>query len=330
MAAKYQRDAHHRFRSHSRIPRTAYGPSASNRRRKLEALGGRAHSVDPSQSTPRDLGLSVDTLDSPSEHAGSGTDAADRGRRREQRLLPLEDTPTSVTSTTTLGQVDSDGEVRQVLAAGPHAKRKRLLAPNPSTTRRGSAMVLLAVAGWVSVRSPFSTDDPALAVSPSEASTHVLNAPNASSPTYQVMRATDTTFTALRHPILLFSAPFETLHEQRSRRKAPLTLVQLVGRVSAWVCTLLYMTSRLPQIWTNYQRRSVQGLSLLLFVAAFVANALYSVSVLANPKAVGPMRHTYYMESLPFLLGSGGTLIFDLVIIVQWCMWHKRPAPASF
>ena len=91
------------------------------------------------------------------------------------------------------------------------------------------------------------------------------------------------------------------------------------------------MTSRLPQIWTNFQRRSVRGLSMLLFLLAFFANLLYSISILSNPKAVGPDRYEYLSESLPFLLGSSGTLVFDLVILVQYAMWHDKhtPAPSS-
>lgn len=116
---------------------------------------------------------------------------------------------------------------------------------------------------------------------------------------------------------------------------------RLVGRMSAWTCTVLYLTSRLPQIWENYIRRSVRGLSILLFMAAFMGNLLYTISVLSNPEAVGPGRRGYLQESLPFLLGSGGTLVFDLIIIGQWWMWsdndeandeepaNKQPRPTT-
>lgn len=111
----------------------------------------------------------------------------------------------------------------------------------------------------------------------------------------------------------------------------PPSLERMIGRMSAWTCTILYMTSRLPQIWTNMQRKSVQGLSILLFIAAATGNFLYSISVLVNPKAQSPPhspeeKTAYLMESLPFLLGSGGTLIFDAIIIIQWFSWRgKRP-----
>jgi uncharacterized protein with PQ loop repeat len=100
---------------------------------------------------------------------------------------------------------------------------------------------------------------------------------------------------------------------------------RLVGRISAWLCALLYITSRIPQIWENHMRRSVAGLSILLFIAAFSGNLLYSVSVLTNPAAASPGARAYLQESLPFLLGSGGTLIFDLIIVGQWLAWRHKP-----
>lgn len=99
---------------------------------------------------------------------------------------------------------------------------------------------------------------------------------------------------------------------------------RLIGRLASWICTILYITSRLPQIWTNFTHRSVEGLSILLFISAFIGNALYSLSVLANPQAIGPGSREYLGESLPFLLGSGGTLVFDFTIMLQYWMYQRK------
>lgn len=48
--------------------------------------------------------------------------------------------------------------------------------------------------------------------------------------------------------------PEETRSRRRPRETPPLTREQkrrLIGRISAWACTTLYLTSRLPQIWKN-------------------------------------------------------------------------------
>ncbi|CAO1615008.1 unnamed protein product [Jaminaea pallidilutea] len=99
--------------------------------------------------------------------------------------------------------------------------------------------------------------------------------------------------------------------------EVPLDL--LIGRASSWLCTLLYLTSRLPQIYTNHLRRSVEGLSILLFISAFLGNLLYSISIVTNPLASD--GGDYWRESMPFLLGSAGTLVFDAIVVAQWWVW---------
>lgn len=114
---------------------------------------------------------------------------------------------------------------------------------------------------------------------------------------------------------------------------------RFIGRASAWMCTTLYLTSRLPQIWQNvrlrpsptpspsltllsqFRRRSVGGLSMLLFVMAFVGNSLYVLSIVTNPLLQTP---GYLLESTPYLLGSGGTLCFDITIVLQSFLYSPK------
>ncbi|KAL8293094.1 hypothetical protein RQP46_000788 [Phenoliferia psychrophenolica] len=98
-------------------------------------------------------------------------------------------------------------------------------------------------------------------------------------------------------------------------------LERFIGRASAWICTTLYLTSRLPQIWQNFRRRSVEGLAMMLFVMAFVGNSLYVLSILTNPLATQP---GYLLESTPYLLGSGGTLCFDITIVLQSILYSEK------
>ncbi|KIJ55021.1 hypothetical protein M422DRAFT_24878 [Sphaerobolus stellatus SS14] len=94
---------------------------------------------------------------------------------------------------------------------------------------------------------------------------------------------------------------------------------RVVGRISAWTCTTLYLTSRLPQIWKNYARKSVEGLSIYLFIFAFMGNFFYVLSILTSPKLdqPEPQAKQFLRESIPYLLGSGGTLCFDVTIVIQ-------------
>ncbi|KAI0035930.1 PQ loop repeat-domain-containing protein [Vararia minispora EC-137] len=108
------------------------------------------------------------------------------------------------------------------------------------------------------------------------------------------------------------------LDEDIAAAEAP-TMERVIGRVFAWTCTTLYLTSRLPQIWKNYVRKSVEGLSIYLFIFAFLGNFFYVLSILTAPNMYlpPPEASAYISESIPYLLGSGGTLMFDVTIVVQ-------------
>ncbi|TFY81565.1 hypothetical protein EWM64_g2450 [Hericium alpestre] len=82
----------------------------------------------------------------------------------------------------------------------------------------------------------------------------------------------------------------------------PPSMERIIGRISAWTCTTLYLTSRLPQIWKNYVRKSVEGLSMYLFVFAFLGNFFYVISILSSPKAYQSSPEAasaYITESIP-------------------------------
>lgn len=85
--------------------------------------------------------------------------------------------------------------------------------------------------------------------------------------------------------------------------------------------------------YKNYNRKSTEGLSVLLFLAAFCGNMFYTLSILISPLA-WPSRYTtpeearsFLYNALPFLIGSAGTLCFDVCIISQWM--HYRPSQES-
>jgi len=110
------------------------------------------------------------------------------------------------------------------------------------------------------------------------------------------------------------------------------------GRILSWTSTLLYLGSRLPQIYKNAIRRSTSGLSPTLFIAAFCGNLFYSSSLLTNPLAwssyppyglhgwVGPEgsdRKTWVSLAAPFWLGAAGVLVMDFTIGVQFLIYGE-------
>ncbi|KAK4686335.1 solute carrier family 66 (lysosomal lysine-arginine transporter), member 1, partial [Tremellales sp. Uapishka_1] len=145
--------------------------------------------------------------------------------------------------------------------------------------------------------------------------------------------STSTPSWPVRHPIPFpifpptASSSFTTVIEPPHPPDDPPTVQRVIGRFSAWTCTTLYLTSRLPQIWMNFNRKSVEGLSILLFVFAFCGNLTYVASILLNPSGgADPSEAAHYLlEALPYLLGSGGTLIFDLTIMIQSLIYGSAP-----
>jgi uncharacterized protein with PQ loop repeat len=104
----------------------------------------------------------------------------------------------------------------------------------------------------------------------------------------------------------------------------------LLGTIFSWSSTLLYLGSRLPQLYQNQIRRSTAGLSPTLFAAAFFGNLFYSTSLLTNPSAwhdfpphsgwseSGSTRRDWILAALPFFLGAAGVLLMDFAVGCQF------------
>ncbi|GMG27311.1 unnamed protein product [Ambrosiozyma monospora] len=97
-----------------------------------------------------------------------------------------------------------------------------------------------------------------------------------------------------------------------------------IGLTLAYLCTLIYWSSRIPQLYKNQKRHSVEGISPFLFGFALCGNLFYSLSILASPQFLVPGgdgdtdgRWHFLIDELPYLLGSGGTLVFDAFYFYQ-------------
>lgn len=116
------------------------------------------------------------------------------------------------------------------------------------------------------------------------------------------------------------------------------TPTELAGVVLSWFSTLLYLGSRLPQLYHNWDRQSTAGLSPLLFIAAFCGNFFYSSSLLTNPNAwqsyppygghgwagnEGSQRWDWVGRAAPFFLGAAGVLGLDAAMGVQFLLYKE-------
>ena len=85
-----------------------------------------------------------------------------------------------------------------------------------------------------------------------------------------------------------------------------------LGVILGWVSAAVYLTSRLPQIAKNCKRRSVEGLSVMMFTCAVLGNLTYSLGIFLRSTEPDKLR-----EAAPWLLGSVGTLAMDFFILMQ-------------
>ncbi|KAJ5188845.1 hypothetical protein N7491_005166 [Penicillium cf. griseofulvum] len=156
---------------------------------------------------------------------------------------------------------------------------------------------------------------------------------NAQSPPFALPRTM--LMASLLCAVLANAAPTDKPHPPISEvpREA---IVEIIGRVFSWMSTILYLGSRPPQLYKNYQRKSTEGLSPLLFMAAFCGNLFYSSSLLTNPNAWsdfspyggggwadnhGNDRLEWIGRATPFFLGAFGVLGLDGFMGVQFLMY---------
>ncbi len=87
---------------------------------------------------------------------------------------------------------------------------------------------------------------------------------------------------------------------------------RLLGVVLGWASSVFYLGSRVSQICKNISRRSAEGLSLAMFGCAICANITYGLGILLRTYS-----WHYLRASLPWILGSLGTVALDLCIFCQ-------------
>lgn len=101
-------------------------------------------------------------------------------------------------------------------------------------------------------------------------------------------------------------------------------LVEHIGLVLAWGCTVVYCGSRCPQLYKNYKRKSVSGISPILFGAALLGNLTYTLSIITSCEFVDPStRHDFFIRELPYILGSSGTIVFDALYFYQKYLYRN-------
>jgi lipid-A-disaccharide synthase-like uncharacterized protein len=141
------------------------------------------------------------------------------------------------------------------------------------------------------------------------------------------------------------SAPENKQRTSPADEQAASLRLNLWGQIFGYVCAVLYLGSRVPQLLLNYRRKSTEGLNALFFLFACIGNLTFVCSILAfepicsrhsrghwkksncQPGEAVAIYGQYILVNLSWLIGSLGTLFLDFAVFVQFFMYrHNKPS----
>jgi solute carrier family 66 (lysosomal lysine-arginine transporter), member 1 len=90
---------------------------------------------------------------------------------------------------------------------------------------------------------------------------------------------------------------------------------EILGYISA----VAYLGARIPQIVKNAREKSCEGLSLLFFVLSLLGNLTYGAGIMFHS-----LDREYLVTNVPWLIGSLGTMVEDVVIFIQFHLYARN------
>jgi uncharacterized protein with PQ loop repeat len=107
-----------------------------------------------------------------------------------------------------------------------------------------------------------------------------------------------------------------------SAKNDPVPLTQeIIGGITSWASGVFYVGSRIPQIFKNYKRKSVEGLAVGMFMITLTANLLYGFSIILRKPVVDTL---FWETTFAYIVGSIGTVMFDIALLVQSFIYREK------
>jgi uncharacterized protein with PQ loop repeat len=92
----------------------------------------------------------------------------------------------------------------------------------------------------------------------------------------------------------------------------------------AWISSITYIIGRLPQIYHNYKKKSVHGLSILMYIFSICGNLFYIASVLSESLEID-----YIIKNLSWIFFTIFSGILDIIVIIQYRIYKKNINPVE-
>ncbi|KAJ1938338.1 hypothetical protein EC988_007624, partial [Linderina pennispora] len=99
----------------------------------------------------------------------------------------------------------------------------------------------------------------------------------------------------------------------------PSPVKQIIAQAMGTVSAIVYIMSYVPQAIQNYQRKSVEGLSIWLFILSLIANITYALAIL-----VVSLDPHYLAPYVPWLLGALVPCLIHFVILYQFRIYPSQ------
>ncbi|KAI9504472.1 PQ loop repeat-domain-containing protein [Coemansia spiralis] len=112
----------------------------------------------------------------------------------------------------------------------------------------------------------------------------------------------------------------QLLSKTKAEPKRPELVPQILGYTSA----ILFLGARIPQLIKNYRKKSCNGLSIGMFIFSILGNVAFTLSLLLHS-----LDSSYLLANVPWIVGSTGTLFFDLAIFYQFYIYHESSRQAA-
>ncbi|KLO15987.1 PQ-loop-domain-containing protein, partial [Schizopora paradoxa] len=104
--------------------------------------------------------------------------------------------------------------------------------------------------------------------------------------------------------------------------KKAIDVIEWKSQVIGWTSAILYLGSRIPQIFKNFKTKC-EGLSLALFMFAIAGNVTYVLSICTKS-----MERKHYIANASWLAGHGLTVFLDIFVLCQF--FYFRSAEGRF
>ncbi|CAL6073021.1 Seven_transmembrane protein 1 [Hexamita inflata] len=105
--------------------------------------------------------------------------------------------------------------------------------------------------------------------------------------------------------------PFPTQLSSKSAR-------YIVGSIAAYITIPLYVSSTPGQIVKNFKRKSVNGLSIGMFMITITANSTQIIQYVTYSQ-----EKAYLVQQIPYLIGCSLPIIFESTVFVQYIIYSK-------